>query len=254
MIPKVDSKWYQKGFTVDITEALWAKSTIQDVDFVCDILELSGGERILDLACGTGRHTIELAKRGFFVVGVDISDELIHYAKDQAKKSGIETDFICADLRELAFNGEFDVVLNLYDGAIGYLETDQENIKIFNVISRSLKRGGKHIMHLPNTDFARKYFPYRTWRKGDQLIELLELQWDETTHLMVETTHTIRCGEVCKEITPSYERRRIYELEELQSILASLNMKINHIYGSLDKDAGSSEDYDYISVSSIKFK
>jgi len=254
MIPQIDPKWYQKGFKTDMTEALWAQSTIQDVDFVCDILNLSKGERILDLACGIGRHSIELAKRGFQVVGVDISDELVNYARAQVKKPGINADFICSDIRNLSFKNEFDVILNLYDGAIGYLETDQDNLKIFKVISHSLKRGGKHIMHLPNTNFARKYFPYRTWRKGDQLIELLELQWDETTHLMVETTYTIRCSEFCKEIIPSYERRRIYELEELQSILASLNMKINHIYGSLDKDTGSSEDYDYISVSSIKFK
>ena len=78
--------------------------------------------------------------------GIDITPAYIDYANEQAKKENLNAKFICQDIRTITFDKEFDVVLNMADGAIGYLEDDGENHKIFSVIAKALKNGGKHFM------------------------------------------------------------------------------------------------------------
>ena len=75
--------------------------------------------------------------------GIDITPAYIDYANEQAKKENLNAKFICQDIRTITFDKEFDVVLNMADGAIGYLEDDGENHKIFSVIAKALKNGGK---------------------------------------------------------------------------------------------------------------
>ena len=72
----------------------------------------------------------------------------IDYANEQAKRENLNAKFICQDIRTITFDKEYDVVLNMADGAIGYLEDDGENHKIFSVIAKALKNGGKHFISL----------------------------------------------------------------------------------------------------------
>ena len=123
---QMEKDWYKKIWTLDIQNMSWVEDTKRQVDFIIDKLDLKGTERILDLACGFGRHSLEFARRGYEVVGVDITKDYVEYANEQAGKEQLNASFICKDIRELAFENEFDVVLNMADGAIGYLEDDEE--------------------------------------------------------------------------------------------------------------------------------
>ncbi len=76
--------------------------------------------------------------------------------------------FICQDIRTITFNKEFDVVLNMADGAIGYLEDDGENHKIFSVIAKAIKNGGKHFMDIMNGSYAQTHFPCKLWDAGEK--------------------------------------------------------------------------------------
>ena len=126
------------------------------------------GERVLDLACGTGRHSLELARRGFEVVGVDISPDLLEIAEADAEARVAGTPPSSqADLRELDFDDEFDLVLNLNDGAVGYFETEEENRRTFEVIAAALRPGGGNLMQLPNVLYAETHLPQKTWIEGD---------------------------------------------------------------------------------------
>ena len=128
---EVPPDWYRSGFP-PITAAMpWTDRTEAEVDRAIMMLRPEGGERVLDLACGIGRHSLELRRRGFEVVGVDISPELLEIAERSAAEEGLEVAFMQADLRELAFADEFDLVLSLNDGAVGYFETDAENRRTF---------------------------------------------------------------------------------------------------------------------------
>ena len=98
------------------------EDTGRQVDFIIRKLGLRGGERVLDLACGFGRHSLELARRGFAVTGVDITPSYIRFAEEVAQKEGLNARFFCQDIREANFEQTFDAVLNMADGAIGYLE------------------------------------------------------------------------------------------------------------------------------------
>ena len=164
-LPKeIPEDWYETAFDGATAEMAWTERTEAEVTRVLKMLRPQGGERILDLACGSGRHSVELARHGFSVVGVDISSELIGIAKNEASALACEAEFIKADLRQLEFDAEFDIVLNLNDGAVGYLETDEENHRIFEVISRALKPGGQNLVQLPNVLYARTHMPQRSWR------------------------------------------------------------------------------------------
>ena len=140
---------------------------------------------MLDLACGFGRHSLELARRGFSVTGIDITPSYIRFAEEEAQKEGIRADFLCCDIREIQYDQEFDVVLNMADGAIGYLENDEENRKIFTAVSKALKHGGRHFMDIMNGSYADGHFPCRMWEAGEHCLTLSEFEWNPKTRVML---------------------------------------------------------------------
>ena len=78
----MNKEWYKKAWTMDIQNMSWVEDTKNEVDFLIDQLKLQGNEKILDLACGYGRHSLELARRGYDVTGIDITSEYIEYATE----------------------------------------------------------------------------------------------------------------------------------------------------------------------------
>ncbi|MCP4538473.1 MAG: class I SAM-dependent methyltransferase [Chloroflexi bacterium] len=222
----------------------WVEHTACEVDFVIAALALQGRERILDLACGFGRHSLELARRGYTVVGVDITPDYIDKARSLAEKDHLtNAEFICADLRDVSFESEFDVVLNLADGAIGYLETDEENLKIFDLIATALKPGGRHLMGVCSGDHARKHFPRRHWEAGSQSLSLADFDWDRENSRMLYTGYTLKYGEVLDKPEPQglAGYTRLYTLEELGDIFAARGIEIKQTYGDYDMDVPASD-------------
>jgi 2-polyprenyl-3-methyl-5-hydroxy-6-metoxy-1,4-benzoquinol methylase len=237
LIHNVDPQWYKKIWTLDIQDMSWVEQTGSEVDFIESVLALKGTERILDLACGFGRHSLEFARRGYVVVGIDITPAYIAEAQSQAAAGKLNcTTFICSDIREVSYQAEFDVVLNLADGAIGYLENDAENLRIFDVVSAALKSGGKHLMGVCNGDYARRHFPRRHWEAGNQALSLADFVWDDDTSRMLYTGYTFKYGEILTR--PSEARQptttRLYNVDELEQILNNRGMEIRHTYGGYD--------------------
>src|SRR3954447_541021 len=120
---EIADDWYVSAFA-DTADMAWTDRTEAEVQRAMRMLKPAGGERVLDLACGSGRHSLELTRQGFETVGADISPELLEIARRDAEQAGLEVEFVEADLRDLDFEAEFDIVLSLNDGAIGYLESD----------------------------------------------------------------------------------------------------------------------------------
>ena len=168
----MEKDWYQKNWTLDIQNMSWVEDTSRQVDFLIKQLQLKGTEKILDLACGFGRHSLEFARRGYDVTGIDITPAYIDYANEQAKEESLNAKFFCQDIRTITFDKEFDVVLNMAYGAIGYLEDDEENHKIFSVIAKALKKGGKHFMDIMNGSYAETHFPCKLWDAGEKGLTL----------------------------------------------------------------------------------
>lgn len=167
-----DEMWYKKIWTLDIKNMTWVEETTGQVDFIWDVLGLTGKERILDLVCGFGRHSLELARRGCRVIGIDVTKEYIDDANKNVQSEGLDAVFYHSDIREVSYFNEFDVVLNIADGAIGYLESDKENEKTFQTAANALKSKGKHLIDICNGAYARKHFPKRHWVASNNAISL----------------------------------------------------------------------------------
>lgn len=231
--------WYKEIWAGGNNIRSWVGDTNKEVDFIIEVMELSGAERILDLACGFGRHAVELSRRGFSVVGVDITAEYIEEARKTADFEELNTRFICADIRDLSFSEEYDVVLNMSDGAIGYLEDDFENLKIFDIISSALKKGGKHFMHVNNAEYAEMHFPEKNWQINDNHLSLPELRWDKESRRMLSGGMGIEFGSVVykpdvTDFSP-YSTIRLYSLREIEEIFNSRKMVIEKTFGQFDK-------------------
>jgi SAM-dependent methyltransferase len=248
-----DSQWYKKIWSKDIKGMPWVEQTKSQVNFLRDILQLKGDEKVLDLACGFGRHSIELASLGCRVVGVDITAGYIEDAQKRAKEKKLDIDFICADLRDLEYEEEFDIVLNMADGAIGYLEDERENKKIFDLISSALKLGGKHVMDVCNGSYAAKHFPKRHWLLGSQSLSLADFEWDEQRSLMFYGGLIIKYGEVFTRPKEIYSNStRLYNLTELEEIFRERGMEIRKAFGNFDKTVVASDNIFQIQVLSQK--
>jgi SAM-dependent methyltransferase len=232
---EVPPDWYRSGFP-PITAAMpWADRTEAEVDRAIMMLRPEGGERVLDLACGIGRHSLELRRRGFEVVGVDISPELLEMAEREAAAQSLDVAFMQADLRELELADEFDLVLSLNDGAVGYFETEEENRRTFAVIARALRAGGGHLMQLPNVLHAERNLPKKSWLVGESTLELSDHHWNAEQRYIEGSTVPIRFGEVFERYEEIPFRQRLYTVEELIEIYDSVGMRLANTFAGSGK-------------------
>ncbi len=127
-------------------EYIFTKGTLQEVEFLAEELNLSRGARILDIGCGAGRHSLELARRGFETVGVDISSGLIEVAKNVADKEKLNATFYLRDARTLEFTREFGAAICLCEGAFGLAGDERGHRDILGGVYQALKPGGTFVL------------------------------------------------------------------------------------------------------------
>ena len=141
-------QWYESlfrnyGQTYD-SEG-FTQGTTGECDFIEKELEYDKSLRILDVGCGTGRHSIELTRRGYKITGVDLSESMLKKAKEKASSQNLEISFLNHDARNLPFDSEFDAAIMLCEGGFPLMETDEMNFEILRSVSRSLKKRCKFI-------------------------------------------------------------------------------------------------------------
>jgi len=143
--------------------------TRREIDLFTDMLKLSPEHKILDLCCGQGRHSLELARRGFNMVeGVDRSHYLIQKAKALAKKEGLNVKFREGDARKLPHPPDtFDVVLIL-GNSFGYFETVQDDLRVLQEVFRVLRPWGKLLIDVTDGEHLKDHFDARSWEWIDR--------------------------------------------------------------------------------------
>lgn len=142
-------QWYEEMFenygkTYD--KESFTQGTAGEVEFIIKELKEEKSKRILDIGCGTGRHAIELAKQGYKITGVDLSNSQLERAKEKAMAANVNVDFQIMDARYVNFVAEFDLVIMICEGAFPLMELDEMNFKILQNAERALKFGGKLIL------------------------------------------------------------------------------------------------------------
>ena len=241
------ASWYKDGWSLDIKKQSWTEETKQQVDFIIKTMALTGSERILDLACGFGRHCLEFARRGFNVVGVDITKAYVEDAANQAQLENLPAKFLHMDIREVNFREAFDVVLNMADGAVGYLENEEENLKIFDVISASLRPGGKHLMDIMSADYADTHFPCNLWDMGQNGITLSKFEWDKESQIMLYGQNDYTYESILTK--PEFDKAdpiRLYHRTEIEHIMKERGMTVTQVFGKFDGSPGSCNDIQMI--------
>jgi ubiquinone/menaquinone biosynthesis C-methylase UbiE len=141
-------QWYEslfENYGQNYDRESFTQGTIGECNFIEQEIGFNKSFKVLDVGCGTGRHSIELLKRGYQVTGIDLSDSQLARAKEKAKLAGVNACFLKYDARKLPFIDEFNLVLMLCEGAFPLMETDEMNYEILKCATRALKQGGKFI-------------------------------------------------------------------------------------------------------------
>jgi 2-polyprenyl-3-methyl-5-hydroxy-6-metoxy-1,4-benzoquinol methylase len=141
-------QWYEllfENYAHKYDQECYVQGTLGECNFIEKEIGHDKSLKIIDIGCGTGRHAIELAKRGYKVTGVDLSGNQIERAKEKAQEAGLVIDFQTQDARNLSFDNEFDLAIMLCEGGFSLMETDEMNFAILKGATKSLKNNGKFI-------------------------------------------------------------------------------------------------------------
>lgn len=222
--------WFQDVFSEEFLRTLppnLAELTRRDVDFIEESLRLKKGSRILDLACGFGRHSMELAERGYEMVGLDLSMQLLQKALEEAQQRSIAVKFLHGDMRELNFAGVFDGCF-IWDTSLGYFD-DRTNLRVLQGVNRALKNGGRLVVEVVNRDYVIQQTPTRLWWEGDDCTFLEESEFDYGS----STLHAKRSF-IYHDGTPPLEQNsfvRLYGAHELRQMLHVAGFKVLELSG-----------------------
>ncbi len=141
-------QWYEtlfENYGEKYDSECFAQGTIGECDFIEKEINHNRALKIIDIGCGTGRHSIELSKRGYSMTGIDLSESLLEKAREKAKQNNVQIEFLRHDARNLPFEKQFDVAIMMCEGGFPLMETDEMNYEILKNVSQALKDKSKLI-------------------------------------------------------------------------------------------------------------
>jgi ubiquinone/menaquinone biosynthesis C-methylase UbiE len=233
---KTTEPWYVTAYGEDYYEAYKdqysAEETRAEVEGIIQRLELAPGARVLDVSCGFGRHSVELAKRGFRVTGLDLSPHLLRHAREAADRAGVQVTWITADMREIPVPEEpYQAVVSLFS-SFGLLGTDQEELKVARAMAGALAPGGKALIETVNREIMlRRWMPMRWREQPDGAIVCDKLKFDAATGILhSEETAVLPNGQR----TRSADQLRLWSFSELALLLRVSGFEAIVPFGDLD--------------------
>lgn len=209
-------------------ETLREEDTPRQVDFLLRELSVAPGARIVDLGCGHGRHTNELARRGYPVMGVDMVMGFLERAREEARREDLGVDYALGDARGLGAVESFDHAICLFD-AFGFLD-DAGNEEHLRSVASALVPGGTLLLDVRNRDWVvRNILPVTVLDKGDDLMVDRHV-FDTVTGRLVDRRTYVRGGRV-RTVTFSI---RLYGLGELTALLRQAGLVVEKAWGGWD--------------------
>ncbi len=222
-----DDKFWETVSPILFGEKCWSSTTLQ-VDDVMRMLGVKPTATVLDLCCGLGRHSLELARRGFNVVGVDRTAFYLDKAREQAQREKLNVEFVKDDMRRFCRPDAFDVVINLYT-SFGYFENPAEDRRVLVNTHSSLRAGGRLVMEMVGKEILARIFRERDWREegGVMWLEERKVSKDWT---WIDNRWILLQGDKRREFRVSH---RLYSAAELTALLKDCGFRSVDIHGDL---------------------
>ena len=234
-------QWWQKIFVPVIGEVMFNPILNQaklEVDYLLSQVKLKPRSKILDLACGFGRHSIPMAKKKFQVVGFDLTKNYLETAKASAKKQKVSVDFVQGDMKELKSHfdeNEFDLVVSLFN-SFGYFDRRADDMKMLKEISRVLKPGGRLVLNTLNGSGVRMQLSTRSRRGYEPMknVFMLDSGVLEPSKKRVKAQWTVIDARKPKvSIHRTSFQQNVYTHKELTTMLKTAGFKIEKTWGLL---------------------
>jgi SAM-dependent methyltransferase len=200
-----------------------------EVEAMIRLLGLAPGASVLDLCCGPGRHSIEFARRGYAVTGVDRTRAYLDKARAAAAREALGCDFVESDMRAFSRSEAFDGAINFFT-AFGYFDDPADDLKVARNLCESLKAGARLLVDVNGKENLARKFRERDWsRRPDGTIMLQERElldgWRRIRNRWIWIRGTER-----RESTLVL---RLYSGAELASLLMQAGFRDVDLYGSL---------------------
>lgn len=226
-------QWYEalfENYACKYDNESFTQGTLGECDFIEREIEHNKNTAILDIGCGTGRHSIELTRRGYRVIGVDLSESMLARAREKAAADGLTVDFQRHDARNLPFVGQFDLAIMLCEGGFPLMETDAMNFAILQSATRALNNHGRFIFTTLNGLFPLYHSVEKFCASGapdnatyrSNSFDLMTFRDHNITTIADDSdrTHELHCDE------------RYYIPSEITWLLTSLGFRSVDIFGA----------------------
>lgn len=223
-------EWFERSFREDYVLVYRHRDDSAANEEIANLLErlpIKQQGKVLDLCCGSGRHSRALARRGYEVVGVDLSPVLLQLAEEQNHFPHLR--FVHSDMREIPFHNEFDIVVNLFT-SFGYFSTDEENAKVIRNMAKALKTQGEVIIDFLNPAYVKRHLVPRSTKEAGAL-KIQEERWIEDGFVKK------RIGiwdEASSEPREYMEQVRLFTVEQMTSMLEEAGFGQIQVFGNYE--------------------
>lgn len=227
------TNWYENDeFWQDLAPFFFdeerLQATIKEVEDIISLLKLNSGFRILDMCCGVGRHTLEFARRGYSVTGVDRTEFYLKQVKKHAGQLNLNIELVQEDMRRYIRHDTFDAALLMFS-SLGYFVNPDDDRKVLTNIYQSLKNNGVLIIDQMGREIVQRKFQPRDWheRKGSFWLEerTVDVQWK-----FIRNRWILLKENQVKEYSFSL---RLYSEDDLKNMLNAVGFNTIRIYGNL---------------------
>jgi SAM-dependent methyltransferase len=226
-------KWYEDDAFWDtwgpimFSKERW-QGTPEEVDNLIKLLQIEPNAKVLDLCCGPGRHSLEFARRGYSVTGVDRTRQYLEDASKLAKKEGLDVKFVQKDMRDFREPEAFDAAVNLLT-SFGFFEDERDDERVAKNVFASLKDGGAFVIQMMGKEILARIFRERDWQEVEGAIMLEERKVSRDWSWMENRWILLRDGKT-QEFRFSL---RPYSAAELKALLNDCGFDTVGAYGDL---------------------
>lgn len=215
--------WFSNKYYLELYKHRDDKEAYDLINLIQRNVNLVNGGKVLDVCCGSGRHSIEFAKRGFDVTGFDLSDYLVGQAnkhKEKLKERNLKLKFQIKDMRNFNYKSSFDTAINIFS-SFGYFEKDSENFKVFRNVHSSLNKNGFFVFDFLNEAYLKDKLVKKDYMtlEGKRILQ----------ERKIENGFVIKEIKIGKRIFT--ERIRLYTCSDIKNELKILGFDVKKVFG-----------------------